>query len=47
MGHSNDVVCVSFSVDGNNIVSGSRDKTVKIWDRISMKNLQNLEGHSD
>ena len=33
LGH-NDVVCsVSFSNNGLNIVSGSSDKTIKIWDK--------------
>jgi WD40 repeat protein len=31
-GHSSQVYSVSFSADGKRIVSGSLDKTVKIWD---------------
>ena len=30
-GHSDYVLCVAFSADGKFIVSGSRDKLVKIW----------------
>ena len=30
--HSNSVTSVAFSPDGANIVSGSRDKTIKVWD---------------
>ncbi|MEE1225530.1 MAG: WD40 repeat domain-containing protein [Bacteroidales bacterium] len=29
--HSGDVVSVAYSPDGTKIVSGSYDKTVKIW----------------
>ena len=31
-GHTDFVNSVSFSPDGERIVSGSNDKTVKIWD---------------
>ncbi|KAF7363055.1 WD40 repeat-like protein [Mycena venus] len=31
-GHTNTVRCVAFSADGERIVSGSPDKTVRVWD---------------
>ena len=31
VGHSNDVLSVSFSADNRQIVSGSRDRTIKLW----------------
>jgi len=31
-GHSGWVTSVAISADGKRVVSGSRDKTVKIWD---------------
>ena len=31
-GHSKTVVAIAFSADGKRVVSGSRDKLVKIWD---------------
>ena len=30
--HSHFVLSVAFSPDGTKIVSGSRDKTIKVWD---------------
>ena len=35
-GHSDEVHSVSFSPDGKWIVSGSWDKTVKVWDISSL-----------
>ncbi len=34
-GHSYFVFSVAYSPDGKHIVSGSRDRTVKIWDAQS------------
>jgi WD40 repeat protein len=31
-GHSGLVSCLAFSPDGRRLVSGSRDKTLKVWD---------------
>ena len=30
--HSNTITSVAFSPDGTKIVSGSYDKTIKVWD---------------
>ena len=30
--HSNIIMAVAFSPDGTKIVSGSLDKTIKVWD---------------
>jgi len=46
-GHTNSINSVAFSNDGTQVVSGSRDKTVKIWDASSGACLKTLEGHSD
>ena len=45
--HYSDVNSVSFSPDGRRIVSGSYDKTIRIWDAESGQELLKLEGHSD
>ena len=44
-GHNRRVCSVAFSPDGQRIVSGSRDKTLKIWDANSGKELKTLTGH--
>ncbi|ETO03433.1 hypothetical protein RFI_33974, partial [Reticulomyxa filosa] len=46
-GHSSGVTSVQFSRDGNRIVSGSFDKTIRLWDALSGKQILSLEGHSD
>ena len=46
-GHEHWVNSVCFSTDGAKIVSGSGDKTVRIWDSITGKLLLCLEGHDD
>ncbi len=46
-GHSNIVRSVAFLHDGTQIVSGSDDNTVKIWDASSSTCLKMLEGYSD
>ena len=46
-GHSWDVSSVAYSPDGTKIVSGSGDKTIKIWDANTGQCLKTLEGHSD
>ncbi|RYP69543.1 hypothetical protein DL771_006058 [Monosporascus sp. 5C6A] len=44
-GHSNWVTSVAFSPDGSRISSGSGDRTVRIWDAKSGKEVRKLEGH--
>ena len=43
-GHTDALYTVSFSFDGKKIATASRDKTVRIWDAESGKELQKLEG---
>ncbi|KAH8690887.1 putative G-protein beta WD-40 repeat-containing protein [Talaromyces proteolyticus] len=45
--HSGDVSSVTFSPDGQMLVSGSNDKTIKFWNPITGELQRTLEGHSN
>ena len=45
-GHSDAVNSVQFSPDGQNIVSASWDKTVRVWSAATGECVQTLAGHS-
>jgi WD40 repeat protein len=45
--HSNYIIAIAWSNDGERILSGAiGDETLKIWNAISGELLKNLEGHS-
>ena len=44
-GHDREVVSVSWSPDGTRLASGSDDKTVRIWEVATGKELSQLTGH--
>jgi WD40 repeat protein/predicted Ser/Thr protein kinase len=46
-GHSSTIWSVAFSPDGAYALSGSFDKTLKLWDIKTGKCLQTMEGHTD
>ncbi|GLA13524.1 hypothetical protein AnigIFM62618_010513 [Aspergillus niger] len=46
-GHSRSVYSVAFSGNGQLLASGSRDKTIKLWDVATGALKHTLEGHSD
>ncbi|WP_052345101.1 WD40 repeat domain-containing protein [Planktothrix rubescens] len=45
-GHSEVVFCLAISPDGQTLVSGSSDKTIKIWELSTGRELRTLIGHS-
>src|SRR5262249_10441545 len=44
--HSNWVNAVAFSVDGKRLASASWDRTIRIWDSATGKELRRFTGHS-
>ncbi|MFP6671454.1 MAG: hypothetical protein VB857_08575, partial [Pirellulaceae bacterium] len=45
-GHTAGIGSVAFSPDGKRIVSGSSDKTLKVWDVETGSEIGTLKGHS-
>ena len=44
-GHRSNVLSVTFSPDGQTVASGSKDKTIQLWEVSTGKRLQTLTGH--
>jgi WD40 repeat protein len=45
-GHANMIYWISFSKDGKTLATASLDKTVKVWDAPTGKELATLKGHA-
>jgi hypothetical protein len=46
-GHTAAIRAIAFSPDGKRVLSGSDDRTVRIWDAETGKELRRFEGHKD
>jgi RNA polymerase sigma factor (sigma-70 family) len=47
LGHQSGVYATAVSPDGRTIATGSLDRTVRLWDAATGKELRRLEGHTD
>src|SRR6516162_4943192 len=45
-GHTEVVTSVAYSPDGKTLASGSRDKTIKLWEVATGKEQATLKGHT-
>ena len=46
-GHEDAVASAAFSPDGTRIVTASSDKTARVWDALSGRQVTTLQGHED
>ena len=46
-GHGSGVTAIAFNHDGTRIATGSRDRTVRLWDAASGEELATLSGHGE
>ncbi len=46
LGHTEEVTSVAFSPDGRQALTGSKDKTVRLWDVATGSAIRVLQGHS-
>jgi len=44
-GHESWVTCMAMTPDGRKLVTGSWDGTVRVWDPLTAKEVENLESH--
>jgi WD40 repeat protein/serine/threonine protein kinase len=47
LGHTGEVWCVAFSPDSKRIVFGSQDRTARVWDAETGRELLALRGHTN
>ncbi|MFM5942263.1 MAG: WD40 repeat domain-containing protein, partial [Dolichospermum sp.] len=43
--HSDSVTAMAITPDGKTLISGSRDRTIKVWDLVTGEVKLTFEGH--
>ncbi len=46
-GHGDAVTALAFSPDGKSLASGSRDKSIRLWNMAAASELRKLQGHEE
>ena len=46
LGHKGSIASVAFSPDGRQVLSGSHDGTIKLWDTATAREIRTFSGHS-
>jgi ribosomal RNA-processing protein 9 len=46
-GHFDEVNCLAISPNGKYLVSGGKDRIVRVWDIHNQKQIQSFLGHRD
>jgi WD40 repeat protein len=46
-GHAGVITCLALSPDGKTLVTGSKDRSIRVWDVNSAKVVRILQGHAD
>src|SRR6266550_4027824 len=46
-GHARGIAALAVSADGGRALTGSEDRTVKLWETATGKLLRTFEGHTD
>lgn len=45
-GHTSTIISVAFSRDGTRVLTGSHDKTAKLWDAATGEQIRTFSGHT-
>lgn len=45
IGHSDELLCIDISHDGKYMITGGKDRVIKLWDIVENKHLHDFKGH--